>query len=447
MCWYTYLSGDMHRCYSLRHSLASMVHKLNLGYECNKSHHDIHYTEMKRRAFWVSFVIDQWFASCTGGERLLIQDHVHTWDCKFPQLEDSQLYALFQYKKENIAASAFIPSKSCFSVESALQINSFSHMIKLAKIVGRICDVNANAFQLESSLTEWLLQLPSYLDYGNLNDDVSPSPIAKMYRILYYTVQIMLNKQSMNTSRNLSASICTTAANTIVHISEQMLKQRQHKYLYNVFFLSLTLATSIHLDNTIFNDNNAPDKINLCKSVTLLKELNCSLLPRSDFDRLIDHFLVGRCQIVLDFVYPSPPNSTSNTRPKINNKRHFSEVEIMYSPPSTPPCPQNSIRPSTMTLVPDLTMPFDDIQPQFDLNDIFSIMNEPLFNNDNTANNWQSWADLFDTHTIESSNACSPASYFTPSQSPSLSLNLKEEENIPFDLLSDQQFFTTFSLL
>jgi hypothetical protein len=400
-----------------------MIHKLNLGYESNTQ--DMHSAEMKRRAFWVSFVIDQWLASCTGGERLLIQEH--PWDCKLPQLEDSQLYALFQYKKEN--TSTFMPSKACFSVESALQINSFSHMVKLAKIVGQICDGNTNGFQLESNLTEWLLQLPSYLDYGNLNDDVSPSPIAKMYRILYYTVQIMLNKQSM-THQGLSTSICTTAANTIVHISEQMLQQRQHKYLYNVFFLSLTLATSIHLDNTIFNDNNAPDKINLCKSISLIKELNCSLLPRSDFDCLIDHFLVDRCQIVLDSVYPSPTNSTSNTRPKNNNKRTFAEAESMSSPPSTPPCPLNR------TMVPDL-MSFGDIQPQFDLNDIFPFIND-------TNSTWQSWADLFDT---EPSNACSPASLFTPSQSPSLSLNLKEEDNIPFDLLSDQQFFTTFSLL
>lgn len=446
MCWYTYLAGDMHRCYSLRHCLASMIHKLNLGYESNKSHHDMHYTETKRRAFWVSFVIDQWIASCTGGERLLIQDHAHPWDCKFPQLEDSQLYALFQYKKENTTANTFMPSKACFSVESALQINSFSHMIKLSKIVGQICDGNANSFQLESSLTEWLLQLPSYLDYGNLNDDVSPSPIAKMYRILYYTVQIMLNKRNSMTYQGLSISICTTAANTIVHISEQMLQQRQHKYLYNVFFLSLTLATSIHLDNTIFNDNNAPNKINLCKSISLIKELNCSLLSRSDFDRLIDHFLVDRCGIVLDFVHPSPTNSTSNTRSSKSNKRTFAEVESMASPPSTPPCPQNNNCPSTTTtMMPDLSMSsFGDMQPQFDINDIFPMMNDPLVGNDN---NWQSLADLLDTRTIESSNACSPVSYFTPSQSPSLSLNLKEEDNISFGLLSDQQFFTTFSLL
>jgi hypothetical protein len=96
-------------------------------------------------------------------------------------------------------------------------------------------------------------------------------------------------------------------------------------------------------------------------------------------------------------------------------------------------------------MMPDLSMSsFGDMQPQFDINDIFPMMNDPLVGNDN---NWQSLADLLDTRTIESSNACSPVSYFTPSQSPSLSLNLKEEDNISFGLLSDQQFFTTFSLL
>ncbi|KAI9487032.1 MAG: fungal-specific transcription factor domain-containing protein, partial [Benjaminiella poitrasii] len=268
MCWYTHLAGDNRKCTSLRHSLATLIQKLDLGYESNKLQ-DIHDAEMKRRAFWVSYVIDQWLAICTGSERYLTDLEV---TCRYPQLEDNQLFA-FLYD-DYIAMS-----------------------------------------NLESNLTEWLLQLPSYLDYGKqLNNDVSPSPVAKIYRILYYTAQIIMNKHKCNNNQGLSASICASAANSIFHISDQMLELEQEKYLYNVFFLSLTLATSTHLDNTLFNqENNTPNMINLCKSVSQIKRLNCSALLTFDFNQLMDHFLADRTFIFFNSVYPSPTNSSYNS--------------------------------------------------------------------------------------------------------------------------------------
>lgn len=455
MCWYTYLAGDMQKCYSLRHYLSVIIHQLKLGYETPNDKQDIYQMEMKRRAFWVSYVIDQWLASCTGGERFINNQQ----DVKYPQLEDNQLFALSPSSRYQHHTQI-----SYLSVESALQINSFIEMIRLVHIVSDICDGVKSQSVLESNLTGWLLQLPSYLDYGNLNEHVSPSPIAKMYRILYYTVQIMLNKTRRHQLQGLSNSICTTAANTVVHISEQMLEQGQEKYLRNIFFLSLTLATSIHLDNTIFNnkDNNAPDKINLCKSISLIKETNCSLLVRTDFDRLLDHFLVDRCHIVLDYGYPSPtssatlPSSSNKSLKNSNNKRVFiaeedeedQEEQVLLASPS-----------SSISTTPDYnniitTNDYYNTQQQFDINDIFpTVMDEqqqqqqqlPVDNDSSNQNSWPSWVDFFDN--IESSTTCSPASYFTPSQSPSLPLNLKDEDSMSFDILTDQQFFTTFPLI
>lgn len=450
MCWYTYLAGDMQNCHSLRHYLSAIIHQMKLDYESSNDKQDIYQTEMKRRAFWVSFVIDQWLASCTGGNTLISKQH----NVKYPQLEDNQLFALSpssQYQHHT--------QISYLSVESALQINSFTEMIRLVHIVSDICDGVKSQSVLESNLTGWLLQLPSYLDYGKLNEDASPSPIAKMYRILYYTVQIMLNKTRRHQLQGLSNSICTTAANTLVHISEQMLEQGQEKYLHNVFFLSLTLATSIHLDNTISNskDNNAPDKINLCKSISLIKETNCSLLARADFERLLDHFLVDRCHIVLDYGYPSPTHSallpppTSKPVKNSNNKRVYVEEQdeheqekVLLASPS-----------SSISTAPDysnnmVTAGYYNTQQQhFDINDIFPvIMDEQQQTVDtNTSNqtSWPSWVDFFDN--IESSTTCSPASYFTPTQSPSLPLNLKDEDKMSFDIFSDQQFFNTFPLI
>ncbi|GAN04092.1 hypothetical protein MAM1_0054d03551 [Mucor ambiguus] len=450
MCWYTYLAGDMQNCHTLRHYLSVIIHQLKLDYESSNDKQDIYQTEMKRRAFWVSFVIDQWLASCTNGNTLISKQH----NVKYPQLEDNQLFALSSSSLHQHHAHI-----SYLSVESALQINSFTEMIRLVHIVSDICDGVKSQSVLESNLTGWLLQLPSYLDYGKLNEDASPSPIAKMYRILYYTVQIMLNKTRRHQLQGLSNSICTTAANTLVHISEQMLEQGQEKYLHNIFFLSLTLATSIHLDNTISNskDNNAPDKINLCKSISLIKETNCSLLARADFERLLDHFLVDRCQIVLDFGYPSPTHSAclSPTASKSvkngNNKRVYveepdeqqeQEKVLLASPPSSIPTTPDY---STITAADN----YNTQQQHFDINDIFPIITDEqqqvVDTNTSNQTSWPAWVDFFDT--IESSATCSPASYFTPTQSPSLPLNLKDEDAMSFDIFSDQQFFNTFPLI
>lgn len=369
----------MVKCYSLRHQLAQLIIELNFGYESDNSK-DTHFIEMKRRAFWVSFVIDQWLASCTGGERLL----TNQWDCKWPQLEDNQLFALHHQQQEQ----KLLVNTCYFSIESALQINSFNEMIRLSNIIADMCN-GEHVNKLESKLTEWLLQLPSYLDYGKPTTE-EPSPIAKLYRILYYTVQIMLNNNN-NNSNGLCTSICTTAANTIIHISEQMVELGQQKYLYNVFFSSLTLAASIHLD-----------KISLYKSISIIKKINCSLLSPIDFDTLMNQFLVDDT-----LIYPSPTSSSSSL-PRVNNKRSFSYDQ-------------------------------EEDQVQFDLIDIFPAIMDPVIDN----SQWPSWLDFFDNQTVESSTTtCSPVSYITPSHSPLLSLCLKEEDNMPFDLLSDQHYFT-----
>ncbi|KAI8078132.1 fungal-specific transcription factor domain-containing protein [Gilbertella persicaria] len=404
MCWYSCLAGDMQQCHSLRHYLATMVHKLNLGYESTNRSQDMHLTEMKRRAFWTSFVLDQWLASCTDTKSLIIHG-----DCKYPQLEESQLSILYSQQQQQ-QAELSLPD----TLESAFQINSFKEMIRLAHIVGDIA--YGHQSQLESNLTEWLLQLPSYLDFNSTQLN-KPSPITKIYRILYYTAQIMMSHKQQR-QNILSSSICTTAANTIIHISEHMVASGQKAYLSNVFFLSLTLATSIHLDNTLMNGKeHGPDKVNLIKSISLIKDLNSTCLSRFEFDQLLDHFLLDRCDIRLESVYPSP--STPNIAPR-KSKRSFHEMENdlpFFSPPSTPVTES-----STTTIAVPLT-------ESFDINQLLVIDEWPA-----------NWTDILDQQTIES---CS-ITYLTPSQSPSLNL---KEENLFMQQYQRHPFSFSFSLL
>lgn len=459
MCWYTYIIGDMHKCYSLRHQLSQLINKSNFGYESDNSN-DIHFNEMKRRAFWVSFVIDQWLASCTGGERMLVFPINQPWDCKYPQLEDNQLFAL-HYQQQKQQKPSFINNTSYFSIESALQINSFNEMIKLSKIVADMCssNINNNNNNLESKLTEWLLHLPSYLDYGKPTNNEEPSPIAKLYRILYYTVQIMLNNNNSNNNKSgIITSICTTAANSIIHISEQMVEKGQQKYLYNVFFVSLTLATSIYLDNTIEKVENTPDRMSLHKSISMIKDVNCTLLSPIDFDRLMDHFLTDRCRLLLDntnAIYPSPTNSSTILPSRnSNNKRTFPDDEddcqstLFMNSPSSLNSSINDIQ-DALSIV-DYTKPFlqNQSKEEFDLNDLlFPNIMDTL---QQDSQQWPEW--IFENQqSLESSTttttACSPSSNITPSNSPSLSLCQKDENSISFDILSNQHFFISFPLL
>ncbi|KAI8332652.1 fungal-specific transcription factor domain-containing protein [Chlamydoabsidia padenii] len=345
LCWYSYLLGNMQTCCELRQLLNQAVHDLQLHRDPGSSF-GIVAIEMRRRAFWVAFVIDQWLSCCTDKRFLVLQDG---WNCQWPRLEDSQLLVIDskQWKPtthnnnndEMVHHQQSIIDSSCYmpdlSTEYALQITAFSEMIKLACIVGDMHDLHAplvTSLSLQqqsivSRLTDWLLRLPPYLEYGKPTDNSPPSPIARIYHMLYYTVQIMIhqplldhhhhqqqysaitssltsppsspptsiNGNANHTSAiNMSRAICTNAANTIIHIAEQMIQYKQQMYLHNTFMVSLTLASSVQLDNTLNSEQTygISSLLNLDKSFQVLKNCNCSVLESMEFGQLLDRYLV-----------------------------------------------------------------------------------------------------------------------------------------------------------
>ncbi|KAI8148513.1 fungal-specific transcription factor domain-containing protein [Fennellomyces sp. T-0311] len=285
MCWYAYLAGDLHHCSTLRRQLYRALIESNLNQEPTNC--SVVEQEMRRRALWVAYVMDQWVAVSTG-ERI---HPVTVWSVKLPKLEDNQLYAIDCRKLQPPVEVHEV------SVESALQIAVFSEMVKLVRVVCERSDAKA-------ALTEWLLNLPPYLEFGKATDDSPPSPIARIFHMMYYTVQAMINRPMADG---------TTAANTIIHIAEQMVRNHEVKYLYNVFGLSLTLATTIHLENARLSDS-TPASNNLSRSLNVIKQTNCTVVPRVDLDSVLHRFLVNRCSVVLDQQqraspqYPQPYN-------------------------------------------------------------------------------------------------------------------------------------------
>ncbi|KAI8081306.1 fungal-specific transcription factor domain-containing protein, partial [Halteromyces radiatus] len=312
MCWYTFLMGDFKKCACLRRHLVDYVRRLNLGFNADPSL-SIVQTEQRRRTFWVIYVTDAWLSFYTDAR--LINMTKEGWNIKKPILEDSQLKAI---DSRNLKWSSEEQQPQVLrdeTTEAALQMPSFEELIQLASIVGDMFDYlqpssdgqqRQPAQHLESQLVDWFLHLPSYLEYGK--SDVDNAPIAKTIRIMYHTVQIILHQSPLlekndSYTRN---SICITAADAIINIANEMLQQQDELKLYNTFTMSITLASSVHLESMMTQqDQNINNKERLARSIRVLKDANCSYLTRVDFDRLVDRFLTNRCGLLVDDQFKS----------------------------------------------------------------------------------------------------------------------------------------------
>ncbi|KAI9495060.1 fungal-specific transcription factor domain-containing protein [Zychaea mexicana] len=363
MCWYAYLSGDMQTCRTYLHKQVQLVKDLKLHRDPDLSL-GIVTMELRRRAFWVAYVTNQWLACCTGGPLMHQQSY---WDCRWPQLEDNQLQAIDSKNLTNTVTS---------SIEYALQITVFAEMIKLARILDdhHLHSDSSPTRTTTSALTNWFLNLPSYLEYNQPTDHGPPSPIIRVYHMLYYTVQIMLHRALPDT-----LGVCNTAANTIVHIAEQMILHQQERYLYNTYLLSLSLATSIHLDNA----HKAP--ISLGKSIRVFKNANCTRLQQSDFDSAIDHYLKSECHVSLeneDEQFTQPPVVSKKRKRSTDEISNKSEDGTSANKPTTL---------TKTTTTPTVTSTTKDPMNELDINDLLGLtglFDSPTSNNNNNGNDW-----------------------------------------------------------
>ncbi|ORZ01623.1 hypothetical protein BCR43DRAFT_186301 [Syncephalastrum racemosum] len=312
-CWYAYLTGDMQRCDVMREHLVKLVRNLHLCRHPDASLGGIVQIELHQRAFWVVYVMDKWLALCTG--RALLHRASH-WDCKWPQFEDSQLHAI-----DHKRLQAYKEKATHFAVDYALQVTAFADMIKLAIIVDEFVSQKATAEMSIQALTSWLLNLPSYLEYSKPTGDCPPSPITRIYHMLYYTVQIFLHQQS--TTDRLGLSICTTAAITIIHIAEQMMQHHQDRYLCNTFLVSLTAAAALHLENAARCDASA--KLHLRQSLRVLQNANCTLLSRRRFDALCDR-LFGKHGISLVEEHVHELKTKRQLQPSVKSEVNIDEL-------------------------------------------------------------------------------------------------------------------------
>ncbi|KAI7852035.1 fungal-specific transcription factor domain-containing protein [Circinella umbellata] len=389
MCWYAYLSGDMQMCRTYLHKQVQMVKELKLHRDPDLSL-GIVTMELRRRVFWVAYVTNQWLACCLGSDPYFLHQETY-WNCRWPQLEDSQLQAI---DSRNLMNMQHVSS----SVEYALQITVFSEMIKLARILDdhHHSDSSNNDNKDKSTinaLTNWFLNLPSYLEYNQSTDHGPPSPMIRVYHMLYYSVQIMLHHHPSSLD---TLGVCNTAANTIVHIAEQMIRHQQERYLYNTYLLSLCLATSIHLDNA---RNNKTMPISLSKSIRVFKNANCTRLCQTDFNQALDHYIQNEYHISLekeDEQLVQPPVSNRKRKRSSDQKsrtvaKTVTEIPSSNNGDSTPPVVTASPSLPAATSPAVITGPTNEDMNQLDINDLLGLtglFNEPTNNSNDVNNVW-----------------------------------------------------------
>ncbi|KAI7876974.1 hypothetical protein K492DRAFT_239454 [Lichtheimia hyalospora FSU 10163] len=292
MCWGAYLSGNLPQCTTLRRQLANHFLPRLLSSATTDGNTIVH-KEMIHRALCVIYTMDQWLAICTGEQfhHDLYQRHPEQ-----PHLEDCQLYAIDQRQLHSTTAGLTGGSES---FESALQIANFNEMIKLAHILRDMHQLSPTSQQqqLHGALTEWLVHLPSYLEFGK------ETPIARILHMLYYTTLILLHPPSR-----------IMAANTMVHLAEQ---EQESPYLYNVFGISLTLATSIHVHRIKKEGTTAQN--NLDKSVRILRRSADALqITQASFDQLLESHCGTSGQVFpFDLVQQSTPPQNNNERQQV----------------------------------------------------------------------------------------------------------------------------------
>lgn len=291
LCWHSYLLGDLRQCYTIRQHLAHATSALAMVQGHTNKNTTVE-QELVRRAIWVAHVVNQWLSVCAGDQ--VVFGSID--GCPLPKLEDCQLHAI----DCRILQPPIVDAAP--TVESAFQIAVFSEMVKLASIVQR-----ATTFQSvnKTEIAEWLFNLPPYLDCSihtdtNRSTTEAPSPVARIFHMLYHTVLIVLNQPDIDT--NVEArSICSTSANTIIHLAEQMTANSpdQSIYLYNVFGLSITLAATIHLHLARSFDPRiqCPAKINLGKSMHVIRNANPTTM--SHLPALLEQHVASRYAIYI----------------------------------------------------------------------------------------------------------------------------------------------------
>ncbi|KAI9290037.1 fungal-specific transcription factor domain-containing protein [Umbelopsis sp. AD052] len=312
LCWVSFLLGQPRKCLKFQDLALAYINELNIWHDTENdsqtsSQMDM---EMRRRLYWALYINDRWVATTLALPCKIIEPYT---SCKLPMCEDDELWA----ETQNLNSETDAEQEPLHDHQSN-QMMAFAQTIKLARLVG---DINRQFYSptsrgpcsaavfasMDASLTHWLLNLPRFMQYEKPTDDTPPSPVSRLFHMLYYTVQILLHRPNqslsaqLNPSQQMSLNICSSATKSITHIGEEMIRYNQTAYLFNTFVFSVTTGCSVHLEALFAgsSQNSVAAKINLRRSLRVLGECSRSFMSSENLEIFVSR-LLERCEVSLD---------------------------------------------------------------------------------------------------------------------------------------------------
>ncbi|CEG67857.1 hypothetical protein RMATCC62417_04218 [Rhizopus microsporus] len=279
----------------------------DLGLHRNCDHWNIppEERERRKRVFWCCYIVDR-LGSAMYGRATTFEEK--DCDVPFPSVDD-----------HNLLSSDGEPVRL---------LDNFINLIKICDILGHVLKCiyyvrslqNTEAKQADSVLTtlnkrlhQWYDQLPSSLRIKNDKSGKSPSVAVCQLHLIYYTTVILLHRpfipgpdQSVSVPSLLPcASICASAADSILSITTYMLEHNQLKYVWNFAVYYIFSAGIIYIKDA--NDGNSDKlmearmKVNKCMQA--LDEIESTWVTASK-----------RCQIIAELTGLQDPNLGNDDR-------------------------------------------------------------------------------------------------------------------------------------
>ncbi|CAI2170585.1 12789_t:CDS:2 [Funneliformis geosporum] len=241
--------------------------------------------QTKKLIWWGCFILDR-LTSLMTGDPLIINDKM--CDIELPSLDDLEFNDDTDFSSDNEESSHNFQqgeasqrqgSRSTSPTYNSIhtqQINTFINYIRLTKLIGQILEhlqtSSCEGLQaswnhhsiinvFESSLTDWLRELPSYLNYApstQLSGQIASLHMyhQTLYLLLYYPYIAEYSDKKdrkIRTTKTFTKSmnICSSAASIITNLGVESLNNVQTCITFPAMFYCLGKAAKVHSKNIL----------------------------------------------------------------------------------------------------------------------------------------------------------------------------------------------------
>lgn len=236
-----------------------MAQDLGLNRNCEHWNIPKEEGERRKRVFWCCYVVDR-LASAMYGRATTFEER--DCDVPFPSVDDDDPY--------------YDDGPNAGSSPPVRLLESFTNLIKICDILGHVLKniyyvrslQYTGARQADSVLSswnkklhQWYDQLPDCLQINNRRDSTLPSTAVCQLHMIYHTTVILLHRpfipgpnQSLMLSLLPCASICSSAADSILSITSSMLSENKLRFImnYSVYYI---FTSAIIFTKSAWNNN------------------------------------------------------------------------------------------------------------------------------------------------------------------------------------------------